>query len=307
MLTPLSYWQRHLGSAIRYGTVRKYVNLARACGSYVSGKAEVSSRPAFLKVEICRYCEIDCLYCYPAKTQLLYPLDAYRQLIDQFKDTILSVSLYDIGEPLHNPDVLEYIRYAHRNGVGTVISSSLSFERDDGFWNDLATSGLDYLIVAIDGITPGVYNRYRRNGRLDLVMRNLQKLLAFRDRADTKLHVEWQMIDFEWNRAEQDSAAALARRLGCDRFRIIPEATQSRRRYDQESPRRTRNCLLPYILFFVTAGNDVRLCYKIYHHDMCIGSLSDSTFADIWNGSEIARVRDRRQIGHRDGCRSCPE
>ena len=307
MVTPLSYWQRHLRNFILYGTARKYVNLAQAYIAYLLGSVEISSMPAFLRVEICRYCEIDCLYCYPAKVQLLYPLEAYKQLIDQFKDFLFSVSLYDIGEPLHNPQVFDYIRYAHQNKVGTVISSSLSFERDDDYWNSLATSGLDYMIVAIDGITREVYNHYRRNGQLDLVMSNLKKLLAFRNKAHARLFIEWQMIDFAWNRPEQSQAREMASQLGCDRFEIIAEATQPRKRYDEESTIRNRSCLLPYILFFVTANNRVRLCYKIYHHDMCIGSLSDNTFAEIWNGSEIARVRDRKQIGYREGCQKCRE
>ena len=307
MLTPLSYWQRHLRNLFRYGTVRKYVNLARAYTAYRAGKVQISSMPVFLKAEICRYCEMDCLYCFPAKTQTLYPLQAYKQLIDQLKDYIFSVSLYDIGEPLHNPQVCEYIQYAHQNKVGTVISSSLSFERDEQYWYQLVTSGLDYLIVAIDGITPQVYNTYRRNGNLDLVFSNLKQILAIRDKMHAKLFVEWQMVDFDWNRSEQSIAKDMAKQFGCDRFQVIAEAIQPRLRYDNETGLRDQNCLLPYILFFVTASNDVRLCYKIYHHDMRIGSLSNSTFSEIWNGPEIARVRDREQIKDRVGCNKCRE
>ena len=307
MSTPLSYWQRHVSNFIRYGTPRKYANLTRAYLSYKRGAVKVSSMPAFLKVEICRYCEIDCLYCYPAKKKLFYPLEDYKKLIDRFKGDIFSVSLYDIGEPLHNPEVLDYIRYAHENRVGTVISSSLSFERDDQFWRDFVTSGLDYLIVAIDGVTPAVYNQYRRNGKLDLVMANLRKLLALKKETGSKLFIEWQMVDFEWNRCEQAQAEQMAQELGCNRFQIIVEATQPRKKYDSENMVRDRNCLLPYILFFVTGNNDVRLCYKIYNHDMRIGSLSKQSFEEIWNGDEIARVRDRALICDRVGCKTCQE
>ncbi len=307
MNTPLSYWQRHLTNFIRYGAPRKYWNLVQAYLAFRRGLPKISSMPAFLKVEICRYCDVDCLYCFPAKKELLYPLEAYKQLIDQFKDTIFSVSLYDIGEPLHNPRVLEYIHYAHQNRVGTVISSSLSFERDDQFWRDLVTSGLDYLIVALDGVTPEVYNQYRRNGKFHLAMANLKKILALKKETGAHLFIEWQMVDFPWNRAEQPAAEKMARDLGCDRFQVIAEATQPRKRYDSDKVMRDHNCLLPYILFFVTANNDVRLCYKIYHHDMRIGSLSNSSFAEIWNGEEIARVRDPRLICDRVGCQTCQE
>jgi MoaA/NifB/PqqE/SkfB family radical SAM enzyme len=296
-----------LTTFLRYGSLRKYANLARAYIAFRSGAVKLASMPAFLKVEICRYCEINCLWCYPSKKELFYPLDGYKKLIDQFKDYAFSVSLYDIGEPLHNPRVLEYIQYAHQNRVGTVISSTLSFERDDDTWRSLVTSGLDYLIVAIDGITPEVYNHYRRNGNLALAMANLKKLTAIKRETRSPLFIEWQMVDFEWNRAQQAEAAKMAAELDCDRFQIIAEATQPRRRYDTEKVYRDRNCLLPYILFFVTATNDVRLCYKIYHHDMTVGSLSEHSFAEIWNGAEIARVRDRKQICDRIGCQTCQE
>jgi len=335
-LTPLSYWlhkqsiSRHLRSVLRYGSFRKYVNLVKAYFAYLRGSTKISSMPAFLKVEICRYCEVNCLYCYPARENslyplesLLYPLESYKQLIDQLKDSIFLVSLYDIGEPLHNPQVLDYIRHAHQHRVGTAISSSLSIEREDRFWRDLATSGLDHLVVAIDGISPEVYNHYRRNGQLDLVMSNMRKLLAFKNEADSRLFIEWQMIDFPWNRSEQLEAEKMAYQLGCDLFRIIPDLSVPHygRRPSRRESRvggttpplmgtsaiRDRNCVLPFILFFVTAHNDVRLCYKVYHHDMCIGNLTGNSFSDIWNGNEIARVRDRKQICDREGCQTCWE
>ena len=307
MTTPLSYWQRHLRNFVRYGTVRKYANLLHAYLAYLLGKVRIASMPAFLRVEICRYCEVNCLYCYPPKERLIYPLDKYRQLIDQFREFVFSVSLYDIGEPLHNPQILDYIHYAHQSKIGTVISSSLSIEKPEGFWHDLVTSGLDYLIVAIDGITPEVYNHYRRNGQLDLALANLKRLVAHKHRMAAQLHIEWQMIDFAWNRSEQNQAQVMAAQLGCDSFRVIAEATQPRKQYDQSNMVRKRNCLLPYILFFVTANDDVRLCYKIYHHDMSVGNLANSTFAEIWNGDEIARVRSCKLIGNRIGCQKCQE
>jgi len=312
---------RHLRTIFKYGSFCKYLNLVKAYVAYLRGSVRLSSMPAFLKVEICRYCEIDCLYCSPSKQRLLYPLESYKQLIDQLKNFTFLVSLYDIGEPLHNPQVLNYVRYAHKNRIGTVISSTLSFEREDLFWRDLVESGLDHLIVAIDGISPEVYNRYRRKGQLDLVMSNLKKLLAFKNGSNSRLFIEWQMIDFPWNISEQSKAKQMAYQLGCDLFRVIPDASiphYGRKPSARESrvegtiplsmktsAIRDTNCLLPYILFFVTAFNDVRLCYKVYHHDMSIGSLKDNSFFDIWNGNEIARVRKRKQICYKKGCQTC--
>jgi MoaA/NifB/PqqE/SkfB family radical SAM enzyme len=307
MFKRVSYWQRHVNSIIRYGTFRKYINFIKSYYFYLKGKAKISSLPSFLKIEISRFCDVNCKFCFVDKVDIMYPMHDYKKLIDQFKDYAFLVSLYDIGEPLHHPDVIECIRYAHTNKMGTVISTSLSINKDDAFWYELVTSGLDVLIVAIDGITAKSYNEYRRNGQFDLVILNLKKILELQKSTKSKIFIEWQMVDFEWNRSEQKAAEKMAYEFGCNNFRIIAEATQPRKCQDNDDAIRKRNCLLPYILFFVTAKNEVRLCYKIYHHDMHIGSLSHHSFAEIWNGAEIARVRDPEQIIHRVGCNKCRE
>ena len=312
---PLTYWRRYLAPLRRYGTPRKFVNLAGAGLSYILRRPYLHSRPAFLKVELCRRCDVNCLYCaaewyhspFAARPSALYPLPAFQRLIDALAKDVFFVSLYDIGEPLHHPQVLECIRYAHDHRLGTVVSSSLSLTRDEGFWRDLVTSGLDLLIVAIDGVTPEVYRQYRRNGRFDLVMANLRTILAQRQQTRARLAIEWQMVDLPWNRAEQAPARALAHRLGCDRFRVITEATGPRRQQQAAGGHRERGCVLPYVLLFVGADQRARACYKVYNQDMSVGSLADEHWTAIWNGTRLAAVRDRRTLRDHQGCCTCRE
>ncbi len=304
---PVTYWQRHLRSFAIYGTPRKYSNIFRAYCEYLLGRERIVSKPAFLKVEICRFCDVNCLYCENKKAKTLYPLDLYKQIVDQFCEYIFLVSLYDIGEPLHNPQVVDYIQYAKKKKIGTIISSSLSLMKSDSFWIDLVMSGLDTLIVAIDGISAEVYRKYRQNGKYELVMSNLKKIIELRDRYKSKMIIEWQMIDFEWNRHEQSDAKRIAYELGCDRFRLIAEVSKKREAWAEQNFLRKRNCILPYILLFITSRNEVRLCYKIYSEDMRIGCLKNNSFEEIWNGSEIAEVRDRNKISKRPGCNKCRE
>ena len=119
--------------------------------------------------------------------------------------------------------------------------------------------------------------------------------------------IEWQMIDLPWNKEEQETAKKIARDMGCDEFRLITEASRPRLKYRQQNYIRNHNCLLPYIIFIVTAYNKVRPCYKIYNEPMIIGDLDYHTFDEIWNSDEIATIRDKKRIRDRIGCRTCRE
>jgi len=301
---------RHLEMLRRYFSFKKFFNLCRAFFCFLVGREKIPTMPAFLKAEVSRKCEMGCPLCwaYAKKEERFYPLDKFKRLIDLFSPWIFEVSLYDIGEPLWCENLNDYIRYAHQKRVGTSISTSLSLVKEDSYWEDLVRSGLDCLIVAIDGISEDVYKKYRRNGDLNLVMANLEKILAARKKYRAKLVIEWQMIDFEWNRHEQDAACRMSRKMGIDIFRLIQNAIPPRfeAQKDREFLRR-RNCLLPYIIFIVNVFNEVNPCYKYYNEHMKIGDLEKESFAEIWNGENIAQIRSPRLIRQRKICNKCFE
>jgi len=298
---------RHIRIASKYCSIRKIVNLLRAYQHYLKGSPRIPTMPAFLKIEISRLCFVKCKYCLEPKAKIFYPFSLYKTLIDNLKDYLFEVSLYDIGEPLLNDDVINYIRYAHSQKLGTIISTSLSVKRHDEFWKDIVLSGLDYLIVAIDGISEEVYKQYRTHGDFNLVFSNLKKILSFRTRFKNKLFIEWQMIDLPWNKHEQKAARSLARELGCDSFELIPEVTIKRSSYNKNPIIRKNNCLLPFIILIVNAFNQVRPCYNIYGNNPTIGNLFQNTFDEIWNSNEISKIRDMSKIRFREYCKTCRE
>jgi organic radical activating enzyme len=266
----------------------------------------IPTLPAFLKVEISRKCEVKCKYCFAQKDDVFYPLEEYRQLVDGLAENLFEVSLYEIGDPLHSPQIGEYIRYAHDRRIGTVISSSFSLVKPPEFWRELVASGLDRLIVAIDGITPEVYNQYRTCGNLELVLSNAREVLAARRSTGARIAVEWQMIDLPWNKHEQAGARALAAEMGFDAFTLIQEASLSRQNCDR-SLRRDRNCILPFLVLTIDAYKRVRTCYKNFPDSTMIGDLKTDSWETVWNGPIIAQIRGGRTILDRVPCRYCME
>jgi hypothetical protein len=128
---PLAFWSRHLRIALKYGTMKKFANLGNAYLHYLKGSHKIPTMPAFLKIEVSRCCYVRCKYCYEEKAEIFYPFPLYKTLIDKLKNYIFGVSLYDIGEPLCNENVIDYIRYAHLQRLGTIISTYLSVKKPD--------------------------------------------------------------------------------------------------------------------------------------------------------------------------------
>ncbi len=304
--TPVGYWKRYI-YFLKYVTFKKHLNFLHSIINWWLGKSHIQTMPSFLKVEITRECKLGCKLCLVEKPSWYYSFDNYKKLVDKMKNYVYLVSLYDIGEPLESKDVIACIQYAKQNKLGTIISTSLSIQKTDDFWEKFVQSGLDKLIVAIDGMTQEVYTKYRTNGDLPLVFENLEKIMHFKKKHKSNIYIEWQMIDFKWNKHEQESAKNFAYSIGCSNFRIIREAVKPRLRYIKENIIRQKNCILPYIIFIVTADNKVRPCYKVYNVPVEIGDLNKNTFEEIWNGEEVFRIRDKNKIGCRNGCKTCQE
>jgi radical SAM protein with 4Fe4S-binding SPASM domain len=296
-------YSRYLGF-LKYMTLSKLINLTKSLYYWKTEKEVLDTSPAFLRVEVSRKCSIDCLYCSQTKENIFFPLESYKKLVDKFKKYLFVISLYEIGEPLENREIVKYIKYAKNNNIGTIISTNLSVERDDTFWESLVNSGLDRMIVAIDGITSETYNKYRRNGNLKLVIQNLKKIVYFNEINKKTLEIEWQMIDFDWNKSEQAKAEKYAYNLGCDEFRLIPNAYRKRLWKDRKEIR-TKNCIHPYISLLVNAYNKVRPCPVVYNVDVSIGDLNKETVEEVWNGNEVRRIRSSKKIQSREGCKTC--
>ena len=255
-----------------------------------------------------------CKYCYMSKSKQNFLFDDYKKLVDQLSPYLFEVSLHDIGEPLLNKEIIDYIHYAQDKKVGTIISTSLALKKSDQFWEELVCSGLDHLVVAADGITQESYSKYRINGKIALVFKNLEKIISLRKTYKSKLLITWQMINFDWNKHEQVEAKKLALRLGCDSFKLIQDEFIPRRNYYINPIERTRHCLMPFLMFIVRADGKVRPCCNIYlgiadniKEDNIVADIKKQSFKEAWNSSLICNIRNKESIGINNYCKNCCE
>ena len=87
--------------------------------------------------------------------------------------------MHNWGESLLNKQVFEMIAYAQSRNVGTNLSTNFS-ETTSTDIEGLLDSGLEYLVVSLDGTSAESYATYRIRGRFDNVVANLCELLRRR-------------------------------------------------------------------------------------------------------------------------------
>jgi MoaA/NifB/PqqE/SkfB family radical SAM enzyme len=102
--------------------------------------------------------------------------DFFRETIDQLHKDLWYLVFYFQGEPYLNPGFLDMVRYASDKKIYTATSTNAHY-LDDANARKTVESGLDRLIISIDGTTQDVYQQYRVGGQLQKVLEGTRNIL----------------------------------------------------------------------------------------------------------------------------------
>ncbi|HEU0119469.1 MAG TPA: radical SAM/SPASM domain-containing protein [Bryobacteraceae bacterium] len=218
---------RHARSVLQHGTPKKWANLARVEWERKARRIEVSGMPYLLILDPCNYCNLRCPLCPTGlgtlgRPQKMMSFQCFKDYFDPLSDYLFEAYLHNWGESLLNKEVFKMIAHAQSRNVGTNISSNLS-ETSSSDIDALLDSGLEYLIVSLDGTTQESYSKYRVRGNFDKVIDNMAEVIRRRNQRGLKYPVvEWQFIVMKQNEHQIEEAGALAKKAGVDLLRFIP-------------------------------------------------------------------------------------
>ena len=213
---------QRISVALRHKTWKKFFNFMRVELELRFGKTNASGHPYEWEIDTTNICQLKCPLCHTGlgtikRDKGVMSFDVYKKTIDEIKDYCIWLSLYSWGEPFLNKDIDEFIKYAHDANIATIISSNLNKPLNAGMAERLVRSGLDTLIVSLDGTTQDVYEIYRVNGHLKPVLANLKLISETRERLGSQTpYIEWQFIVMRQNEHQIDEARELAKTLGVD-------------------------------------------------------------------------------------------
>ena len=222
--------RKRLASPFAEALTLKILNLFLARYHFQSRSTSVLSRPFGLVVDPSNMCQLACPGCVHSAHNEAFQLfdwpkgtlseDRLSALLKRYGPYAIGSLFYNYGEPLLNVNTPKLIRLAKTYLIGTGLSTSLSVRRFDA--EAYVESGLDFMVLSIDGVTQPTYQKFRRNGDLELVFGNLRKLVEAKRKLRKRTPLlSWNFLAFEHNAHEIPQAARMARQLGVNVFRVV--------------------------------------------------------------------------------------
>ena len=177
--------------AIRFAskmTFGKAWNAARLYASFLATKYTNRpyqwGKPMTVSIEPTTACNLRCPECPSglrsfSRDQGTLKQGFFEKMIEQLGDQLTYLIFYFQGEPYINPNFLDMVRYAHEKGIYTITSTNGHFLNDENARKTIE-SGLDRMIISVDGTTQEVYEQYRRSGDLENVLKGARNMVKWR-------------------------------------------------------------------------------------------------------------------------------
>jgi MoaA/NifB/PqqE/SkfB family radical SAM enzyme len=121
--------------------------------------------------------------------------DLFKKVIDELAPSLSYLTFYFQGEPYLHPNFLELVKYAADKNIYTATSTNAHYLNDAAAKKTIE-SGLDRLIISIDGTTQETYEAYRKGGKLDKVIEGARNIVRWKK--ELKSITPFVVFQFLW-------------------------------------------------------------------------------------------------------------
>ena len=254
-------------------------------------------------------------------------MSTFRNIINQMGDDIFFLLLYHQGEPYINKYFLDFVRLAKEKNIYCTTSTNAHYFNDE-IINGTIDSGLDSMIVSLDGVSQETYETYRVKGNAEKVISGMKRFMELKKIRKSKTPlIALQFLVMKHNEHEIPLVKKLAKEIGVDRLliknievRSLDEAKQwlpvndKYRRYDFDGEsyevknNTKKSCPRPWLSTLINWDGSMVPCCFDKNGQYSMGNINESSsLEDLWTGSKFKEFRHRLSTDRKsiDICRNC--
>ena len=256
--------------------------------------------------------------------------DFFSETIDQISKDLTYLVFYFQGEPYLNTDFLNMVEYASSKKIYTATSTNAHY-LNDAAAKRTVESGLDRLIISIDGTTQDTYQQYRVGGKLDKVLEGAANVVKWKKELKSRTpFIIFQFLVVRHNEHQIEEVKALAKKIGVDQVRL-----KTAQVYDYEND---PNKLIPVNAKYSRykknkegkmeyRGNNANHCWRLWHDPVItwdgavvpccfdkdaqhkLGDLKNQSFKELWHNGNYSQFRSKVLQSRKniDICANCSE
>lgn len=299
--------------------MNKLVNRIKLLLAFLTRRTKTSGFPIEVGIEVINQCNLNCIMCpysqmVSNKTRpvgkMRFPL--FKKIIDEITPFVELIYLHGLGEPFLHPRIFEFIDYAKTKKVKVGLSTNATL-LDQTKSQKLLNSGLDYLILAVDGATKKTYEKIRVGGDFEKVEKNIKDFLTMKKRKSTLQllgktpFVVIQFITMEENEKEADLFLKKWQGKGANVIRVKPKISLK----DEDKKGRfkiTGYCFHLFRQLNIYWDGTVVPCCEDVHGRCPLGNVKKEPFKMIWHNKKMEHLRKINFSGQREKvplCQNC--
>ncbi len=283
--------------------------LPAATRAFKNRSAQVAELPDLIYVEMAMACNFGCKMCPVPESQkmmdgrvpsIMKP-DTFALILDSIRNKPRHVWLTQLGEPMLNKHLTNYIRAAKSDGhhVGFTTNGSLMTEAKA---REMLDAGLDHVVFSFDGATKETFERIRIGGSFEKVVANIRRFAAINIEMrpeGQRCTVQVDMLISDLTENEVDAFHEMWRDIAITQAHPIdnwagqldlPEEFGERRMPRQDGERYP--CNLMWNTAYVSSGGEAILCCHDYKLKSKLPNVHQKSLQDIWrDGVQTERAR----------------
>lgn len=295
--------------------------------SSITGRPDMNGMPLAVGVELTNNCNLQCPECASGSGQMTrkrgyMDIGLFKRTMKELKPYLYNTNLYFQGEPMLHPGFFSFLEYS--NDTQTTVSTNGHFLSDVNC-EKIVKSGLDKLIISLDGIDQETYSQYRVNGNINTVISGIQRIAESRERIKSHLKVEVQFLVSRINEHQIPQVEEFAKKHKAvlrlksmqvvekdDIEKWLPMNGRFSRYKLKNGEYRIKNsfpnrCARLWFNPVITWDGKVIPCCFDKDAEHVMGDLNQDSFRDIWNGPKYRIFRKSLLSGRHmiDICRNC--
>ncbi len=290
--------------------------------------------PIAISIEPTTACNLKCPECPSGLRSFTRPTgnlkkDVNQKVLEALGKNLQFINYYFQGEPFIHPNFLELVKEARKKNIYVLTSTNAHFLSEKKA-HEIIESGLNELIISIDGTTQETYENYRIEGELKKVLEGIQNISqAKKDKKSNLPLVTLQFLVTRQNEHQINEIKALKNKYGADRLNLktiqvydyengndlIPEnENYSRYSKGEDGKLKLKNkfknqCWRMWSTCVFTWDAKIVPCCFDKDAQYQMGELSQTSFKEIWKSKIYHEFRQKVLLNRQsiDICTNCSE